>query len=128
MSSLNAVVAWVGTFALFTLAVLVFGSVLLRLIGVACMIVATVFLLMEANLNTADAGSYLLYVPMAAVGLVLWVAGHAVHRAQRGWWKSPLAARLAARPERALRRSLQGRSPRADRTRPPHPGAGPVRP
>ncbi|MEO7069589.1 MAG: hypothetical protein ABI131_03770 [Nostocoides sp.] len=125
MSSLNAVVAWAGTAALTALAVLVFGSVLLRLFGIACMIVSSVFLLMEANLNTADAGSYLLYVPMAAVGLVMWVVGHAVHRAQRGWWRSPLAARLAARPERALRRSLQARPPRVRR---PHPGGGPVRP
>ncbi|MDN5780398.1 MAG: hypothetical protein L0H96_26360 [Humibacillus sp.] len=127
MSSLNAVVAWVGTFALFAVAVLVFGSVLLRLFGVAFMVVATVFLLMEANLDTADAGSYLLYGPMALVGLMMWVAGHAVHRAQRGWWKSPLAARLAARPERALRRSLQARAPRPPRAGRPHPGAGPVR-
>ncbi len=43
MSSLNAVVAWVGTFALFAVAVLVFGSVLLRLFGIAFMIVGSVF-------------------------------------------------------------------------------------
>lgn len=125
MSSLNAVVAWVGSFALFVVAVLVFGSVLLRFFGIACMVVASVFLLMEANLNTADAGSYLVYVPMATAGLVMWVAGHRLHRAQRGWWKSPLAARLAARPERALRRLLQVRP---SQPRYPHPGAGQVRP
>lgn len=110
--SLNVVLGWVRTFALASLAILVFGSVLLRFFGIACMVVATVFLLLEANLDTADAGSYLLYVPMTTVGLVMWVAGHSLHQAWRGWWKSPLAARIAARPERALRRFLLGRPTR----------------
>ena len=82
MSSVNAFVAWAGSFALFALAALVFGSFLLRLFGAATMLVPTVFLFSEANLNTADAGSYLVFVPMAFVGLGLWVTGHALHRAQ----------------------------------------------
>ena len=45
MSSVNAVVAWLGSFALLTLAALVFGSFLLRLFGAATMLVPTVFLI-----------------------------------------------------------------------------------
>ena len=104
MSSVNAVVAWLGSSALFVLAALVFGSFLLRLIGVASMLVPTVFLLSEANMDTADVGSYLVFVPMAVVGLVMWVTGHRLHRAQRGWWRSPLAARLWILPARTRRR------------------------
>ena len=98
MTSVNAFVAWLGFFALLILAALVFGSFLLRLFGAATMLVPTVFLLSEANLNTADAGSYLVFVPMALLGLVMWVLGHRIHRAQHGWWKSPLAGRLWTLP------------------------------
>ncbi len=104
MSSVNAFVAWAGSFALFALAALVFGSFLLRLFGAATMLVPTVFLLSEANLNTADAGSYLVFVPMAFIGLGLWVTGHRIHHAQHGWWKSPQAGRLWSLPARALHR------------------------
>lgn len=108
MSSLNAVVAWLGFFAMIALATLVFGSVLLRFFGVASMIVPTVSLLVEANLDTADIGSYLVFVPMAFIGLGLWVLGHRIYRAQHGWWRSPVAARLWSLPARALRRHAPG--------------------
>lgn len=108
MSSLNAVVAWLGFFAMIALATLVFGSVLLRFFGVASMVVPTVFLLVEANLDTADLGSYLVFVPMAFIGLGLWAAGHRIYRAQHGWWCSPVAARLWSLPARVLRPHASG--------------------
>ena len=112
MSSVNAFVAWAGSFALFALAALVFGSFLLRLFGAATMLVPTVFLFSGANLNTADAGSYLVFVPMAFVGLGLWVTGHRIHRAQHGWWQSPLAGRLWTVPARTHRRLAAGNARR----------------
>ena len=75
MSSVNAFVAWLGSSALLILAALVFGSFMLRLFGAATMLVPTVFLFSEANQNTADAGSYLVFVPMALTGVVMWVTG-----------------------------------------------------
>src|SRR5664279_2627225 len=116
MSSVNAVVAWLGSFALLTLAALVFGSFLLRLFGAATMFVPTVFLLAEANLNTADAGSYLVFVPMAVLGLVMWLAGHRLHHAQHGWWKSPLAGHLWRLPAHAHRRLTAGAPIAANRS------------
>lgn len=49
MSNVNAFIAWLGSFALLTLAALVFGSYLLRLIGDATMLVPTVFLYSEGT-------------------------------------------------------------------------------
>ncbi len=130
MSSVNAFVAWAGSFALFALAALVFGSFLLRMCGAATMLVPTVFLFSEANLNTADAGSYLVFVPMAFVGLGLWVTGHRIHRAQHGWWRSPLAGRLWSLTVRALRRVTAGSGQRAGAVGPNRsvPGTGRVQP
>ncbi len=113
MSSVNAFVAWLGSFALFTLAALVFGSFLLRWFGAATMLVPTVFLLSEANQNTADVGSYLVFVPMAITGMIMWVVGHRIHRAQRGWWRSPLAARLWTLPAGTRRRLAANRRRRS---------------
>ena len=108
MSSVNAFVAWLGSSALLILAALVFGSFLLRLFGAATMLVPTVFLLSEVNQNTADSGSYLVFVPMALAGAATWVTGHRLHLAQHGWWKSPVAQRLWRLPGRTHRRLASG--------------------
>lgn len=94
MSTVNAEVAWLGSFALFAVAALVFGSGLLRLLGVASMLVSMTFLLVQANQDTADVGSYLVFVPMALLGLGAWLLGHRLFRGQHRYWKSTLAAVL----------------------------------
>ena len=108
MSTVNALVAWLGSVALFAVAALVLGPVLLRLLGVAAMVVGATFLLGEAGQDTADAGSYLVFGPMALFGLCAWLLGHRLFAAQHRYWKSGLAAALwtavATRPARWARR------------------------
>ena len=102
MSSINAGLVSFGSFALAAVIVLVFGSLLLRFVGVAMMVVPTVFLFSEASLDTADAGSYLVFVPMAVLGVMVWVLGHRWHAGQQRRWKSPVAAALWSVPGRVL--------------------------
>ena len=49
-------------------------------------------------------------VAFAALGVGCWAAGHVLHRARRGWWATPIAARV-----------FSGRLPRRRRELPAHP-------
>lgn len=79
------------------------GSVLLRLAAFGWFVFAGVGSLL------AGQGGQSPWAPVAFAGLgaACWAAGHALHRARRGWWASPLAARV-----------VSGRLPRRQPTSP----------
>jgi len=85
------------------------GSLLLRLAAFGWFVFAGVGLLL------AGQGDQSPWAPTAFAGLGVgcWAAGHVLHRARRGWWATPMAARVfAGRPPRR-RRELP--APRAGR-------------
>ncbi|MGZ8634308.1 MAG: hypothetical protein ACXWZZ_10720 [Solirubrobacteraceae bacterium] len=97
------------------------GSLLLRAAAFGWFMFAGVGLLLAGH------GDHSPWAPVAFAGLgaTCWAAGHVLHRARRGWWASPLAARVLrtpAAPSAHLpdgRRSIHRRSsePRTARTK-----------
>jgi hypothetical protein len=80
---LTLIVAWV------------LGALLLRLVATSCFIV-TAWLLADGGQPLSSAAR------AAAYGLICWCASELLHRARRGAWRSPRAARLfSRRPRRA---------------------------
>jgi hypothetical protein len=79
---------------------LVRGSVLLRVAAFGWFVFAGVGLLLAGQ---GDQGPWA-PVTFAGLGVGCWAAGHVLHRARRGWWATPMAARvLAGRPTRRYR-------------------------
>jgi hypothetical protein len=74
-----------GIAALALLFAWLLGGFLLRLGGWMLIFVAAIGLAVSGNGNS---------VPVAAVGAVLWLLGHAHYGLRRGIWKSRLAQRL----------------------------------
>lgn len=103
MTAVNAGVLTAASWVLAAVLAIMFGAAMLRLVGIALMVVSTVFLLSEAYVDAADAGSYALWVPLALLGVPVWLLGHRLHAAQTGRWRSPLAASLWAIPAAARR-------------------------
>ena len=85
------------------------GSLLLRAAAFAWLVFAGVGLLLAGQGDPSPWAP----VAFAALGVGCWAAGRVLHRARRGWWASPMAARV-----------LAGRLPRRYRDA-PAPQAGP---
>src|SRR5512132_3381918 len=87
------------------------GSALLRAAAFGWYVLAGVGLLL------AGQGDHSPWAPVAFAGLgaECWAAGHVLHRARRGWWASPLAARVSS-----------GRLPRRQPTSPTDAGRSTV--
>jgi hypothetical protein len=79
------------------------GSVLLRLAAFGWFVFAGVGLLLAGRGDQSPWAP----VAFAALGAGCWAAGHVLHRARRGWWATPMAARV-----------FSGRLPRRRRERP----------
>ncbi len=109
MSDVNAAVLTIASWVLVAVLAVMFGAAMLRLVGIAFMVVSTVFLLAEAYVDTADVGSYLVFGTLALIGVPVWLLGHRLHRAQSGYWRSPLAASLWGLPGAVLGRPGPGR-------------------
>ena len=77
-----------------------FGSLLLRVAAFWCFIGAGLLLLVAGQGDVSPWAGPALF----AWGAGCWTLGHALYRLRRGWWASPLAARL-----------FSGRLPRAGR-------------
>jgi hypothetical protein len=68
------------------------GSALLRLAAFAWVVFVAVGLVL------ARQGDQSAWAPVAFAGLGVgcWAAGHMLHRERRGWWATPMAARVFA--------------------------------
>lgn len=90
------------TFQLAVLAALFwfFGSIALRFVGWMWIFFGIAIALGGASSGDATPSTYGLAMFNIALGAVFWVAGHAVHRARHGYWKSSVMRRVAARVPR----------------------------
>jgi hypothetical protein len=88
-----------------------FGSLLLRVAAFWCFLGAGLLLLVAGQGDVSPWAGPALF----AWGAACWTVGHGLHRLRRGWWASPLAARL-----------LSGRLLRRRRRRPREPATGVV--
>ncbi len=71
------------------------GSVLLRAAAFTWLVFAGVGLLLAGRGDQSPCTP----TAFAALGVGCWAAGHVLHRARRGWWATPMAARVfAGRP------------------------------
>jgi hypothetical protein len=88
---------------------LVLGT-LARCVGMVLLRVAAFgwFVLAGVGLLLAGRGDQSPWAPVAfaALGAGCWAAGHVLHRARRGWWATPMAARVFSGPLPRRRREL----------------------
>lgn len=72
------------------------GSLALRFIGWMWIAFGLAIAVGGASTGAATPGTYGLALFNITLGAAFWAAGHGIHRARRGYWKSSVMRRVAA--------------------------------
>lgn len=93
MDAINAAVMIAFQFAMLAALVWFVGSIALRLFGWLWVFFGLAIAFSGAASGDATPGTYALAAFNIVLGVVLWAAGHTIHRVRHGYWKSSVMHR-----------------------------------